>query len=367
MVPALIADSGTRRLGFWVQMPPPFSNQIAGLTPDVWAKAMFLTPPYPSTAELMFFGPANDLKAAKTPATAYYSANELKYLDGILTVSDQYPNIKINVMVAIGNMTNPISLQFFQYYIDNLKSHPSIGGIGIEGEYTNNINLVLMTQAMQQVTSAGKLFINYYVKPSSLIPLGGFQIFHTNWPNYQKEAELAFSTSSPTIGISAGYYATFPFPETRTIPADPKISVDGYGWQQADVSKVLDYSLKQPANSRQFVDLTVGKAIPFIGVSGVIHTDLWDNPILRNWIWTDPNYQGNFILSTTPSSTSSVSTTSSASSSSQSPGEGISSTTMETGSLGTTNLGTTQAAILLLVIAAGAYVISRIRHIDEMI
>ena len=299
----------------------------------------------------MFFGPANDLKAGKTPSTAYYSANDLKYLNGILAVSDQYPSIKMNIMVAIGDMTNPLSLQFLQYYVDNLKSHPSIGGIGIEGEYTKNETLTTMTQAMQQVNAAGKQFINYYVNPS-VVPAGGFAIFHTNWPSYQKEVELGFATSSPTVGISAGYYATFPFPETRPIPTDPKVSVDGYGWQQAVVAKILDYSLKQPASSRQFVDLTVGKATFFPSVSGVIHTHLWDSPVLRNWIWTDPNYQGNFILSTTPSSTTTTSTSTTAS------GSGSTTTTASSsGPYPSFGLPTdqTQIAIILIAIVLGVY------------
>jgi hypothetical protein len=204
----------------------------------------------------------------------------------------------MNIMVAIGDMTKPISLQFLQYYVDNLKSHLSVGGIGIEGEYTQYESLALMTQARDIILASGKWFNNYYVKPATLIPAGGGSIFHTNWPSYQKEVELKFAASSPTVGISSGYYAYFPFPETRLLPTDPKVSVDGYGWQKAAVAKCLSYPLNLPANTRQFVNLCVGMADSFIGVSGITHTDLWDNLVLRRWIWKDPSYRPNFLLST---------------------------------------------------------------------
>jgi hypothetical protein len=88
------------------------------------------------------------------------------------------------------------------------------------------------------------------------------------------------------------------------------------GWNQCVVSTELKVAVAFPQQQqRQFLELDVGfsSSGSFMGVSGQNTNQLWDNPRLRNWIWTDPNSQGNFILSTGASVASTTSTTSSTS------------------------------------------------------
>jgi hypothetical protein len=62
-----------------------------------------------------------------------------------------------------------------------------------------------------------------------------------------------------------------------------------------ELAKVMTFS---PVSARQFLEIDVGFSAngTFTGVSGQVTNQLWDNPVLRNWIWTDPNYQSDFAL-----------------------------------------------------------------------
>jgi len=268
-------------------------------SPAVFADAMFLTPPYPSSAEFMMFGALKDIQAGTTnPANGVFTANDINELDGIASVADSYPAIQINVMVALGDLSNPLALQYFQYYASNLASHPSIFSIGLEGEYSSDVTVANEMPLMQAAQAAGKQYIDYY-KTSGIGPIIG----HTNWPDGDFEGLLGGFTSSGTVGISSGFDKPLPFPGICPLPPNP----DDYnpstcGWTLSEVAAELQYAVDQPLANRQFVHFVAATDAggKFRGVSGQLTSEMWDNPTLRNWIWTNPNYQGNFVLSTTP-------------------------------------------------------------------
>ena len=295
LAPQASATTPGRRFGFWV------SGNVIGKpfypSPTVFADAMFLTPPYPSSAEFMMFGAYKDIQAGTTnPADGQFTASDLNELDGIAAVTDAYPNIEINVMVALGDLSNPLALTYFKYYVNNLASHRSIYSIGLEGEFSSNVTVALEKPLMKAVEAAGKQYIDYY-KTSGI----GSIIGHTNWPDGDFEGLLGGFTTSNTIGISTGFDKPLPFPGTCSLPANPDTyNPSTCGWTQEEVSAVLQYAVSQPIVNRQFVHLVaaMNNGAKFRGVSGQLTNEMWDNPTLRNWIWTNPNYKGNFILST---------------------------------------------------------------------
>jgi len=296
-----------RHFGFWI------SGNLIGKpfypSPTVFADALFLTPPYPSSAEFMMFGAYKDIQAGTSnPSNGQFTASDLNELDGIASVADSYPNIQINVMVALGDLSNPLALQYFQFYVSNLASHPSIYSIGLEGEYSSDVTVANEMPLMQAAQAAGKQYIDYY-KTSGI----GTIIGHTNWPDGDFEGLLGSFTGGSYVGISSGYDSDFPFLGVCPLPSNPDTNnPSSCGWTQSEVGAELQYAVDQPIASRQFVQFTAGadSSGSFTGVSGQTTTEMWDNPTLRNWIWTNPNYQGNFVLSTS-AVTSSSSTTSS--------------------------------------------------------
>ena len=214
-------------------------------------------------------------------------------------MADSYPNIKLNYVIAFNATSSTYGLSCFQTMVNAFGSYSSVYGLGVEGEYTSGNSLSVMTTAMSYVTAVGKQFVNYYVN-SGYIPAGGYLIYETSFPSATDgEYALTQATGSLYIGISSGYYSSFPFPGTATCP----ITSDTYGvnWNQCVVDTEIDTAISiSPASARQFLEFCVGYdgSGSFTGVSGQTTTQLWDNPTLRNWVWTDLNYQSNFVLST---------------------------------------------------------------------
>jgi len=333
--PSTSMSTPQRRFGFWVSGnvigPPKYS-------PYEFASAMFLTPPYPSSGEFMMFGPSKDIGHYPNPAVAPDVAHDISNLQGIASVTDSYPSIELNVMVALGNLGNPLALTYFDYYVTQLASHPSIYSIGIEGEYSSNVTVANETPLMQAAQAAGKQYIDYY-KTSGV----GNIISHTNWP---MDNNWAFNTGSEVIGFSAGYDSNFPFPGTCAMPSDPANTINNdCGWTQSEEQFIINQSVTSFAGY-QFIQFTAGADASgsFTGVSGQTTTQMWDNPTLRNWIWTDPNYQGNFVLSTSAVTSSSSTTSSTTTSLTGSSSTTASTTSIQTSTTSTTTSTTTQTS-----------------------
>jgi len=296
-----------QRLGFWLQE----SDIIKDYSPSSFFNAMFLTPPYPSSFEMMVFAVLQDeANNYGCSSNAHYVGSSISYWGQVAQMADAYPNIRLILEIAFdpsNGGSGTYGLSCFDTVVQGLSQYPSVYGIGVEGEYTTlsaGMTEAEMQTAMNYVTGAGKLFINYYAPVP--IPSGGYDITHTNFPMQGDQVGTLQDYDSQTVGLSSGYYDGFPFPSTFTCPIGPDAVASGaltnepQGWDQCVVSTELEAATSfSPDSARQFVELVAGFSTSgnFTGISGLSTDQLWDNPTLRNWIWTDPNYIGNFILS----------------------------------------------------------------------
>jgi hypothetical protein len=305
--PAAATKNPTHSLGFWLQEGDVYDNY----SPQAFFKAMFLTPPYPSSMEVMIFGILQDKKAnVGCSTTAGYVGESASYWGQVAQMADSYPSIHLIFEIAFdasNGGAGTYGLRCFNALAQSLARYPSVYGIGIEGEYTSPASGLTQTEiksAMADVTITGRVFANYFLH--STIPQGGFDILHTNFPAQGDQVKTLLRADLQTIGISSGYYGDFPFPATFACPIGSSAVATGaftnepQGWNQCVVSTELSNAISMPASQRQFLEFCPGFSSSgrFTGVSGQSTNQLWDNPTLRNWIWTDPNYQGNFILST---------------------------------------------------------------------
>ena len=299
--------SATQRLGFWLQE----GDVMEHYTPSVFFNAMFLTPPYPSSMEMMVFA----IQQAETNAqgcstSSGYIGASLSYWDSVAQMANSYPNIRLIFEIAFdpsSGGSGTYGLGCFNAMVQALSQYHSVYGLGVEGEYTtasSGMTEAEMQSAMNYVTSAGKLFINYYAPVA--IPPGGYDITHTNFPAQGDQVGTLLDEDPQTVGLSSGYYDSFPFPSNFTCPIGPDAVAKGaltnepQGFNQCVISTELATAASfSPVSDRQFLELVPGfsSSGSFVGVSGQSTSQLWDNPILRNWIWTDPSYLGNFVLS----------------------------------------------------------------------
>jgi hypothetical protein len=266
---------------------------------------MFMTPPYPSSMEMMVFSILQDQANSNgCSATSPFVNSSLSYWGQVAQLADSHPKIRLMFEIAFNATSSTFGLSCFSTVVQALSVHPSVYGIGVEGEYTSGKTPSTYSAAMGYVTAAGKYFINYYA-PNGYIPSGGFGIVHTNFPAQGDQVATLSHTASQTVGLSSGYYDSFPFPSNFTCPIGPNAVATGaltnepQGFNQCVISTELAVAASiSPASARQFLELAPGfsSSGSFRGVSGLTTNQLWDNPTLRNWVWTDPSYQTSFIL-----------------------------------------------------------------------
>ena len=298
--PAASAGTPTQRLGFWLQESNSFPPA------QTFFNTMFLTPPYPSTLMVMIFGIQQDeISGFGCSTSAHYTGGSASYWGQVAKMADSYPSIRLIFDIyfdpASGG-SGTYGLSCFDSLVNSLGQYPSVYGLGVEGEYTSvaaGMTEAEMQTAMNDVTAIGKLFVNYYAPVA--IPSGGYDIVHTNFPSSTDPESTLQDHDSHTIGIDSGYYYGFPFPGSATCPISPRTY--GVNWNQCVVNTEISAAATfSPATARQFLELDVGfsSSGSFTGVSGLTTNQVWDNPVLRNWIWTSPSYQSSFILSTAP-------------------------------------------------------------------
>jgi hypothetical protein len=310
-MPAASANAPTRRLGFWLQE----GNIDGPYSASSFFNAMFLTPPYPASAEIMIFGIQQAYKTNMgCSANSGPVGESITFWGNVAQLADAYPNIRLVYEIAFVPNTPPYDINCFNTMVQAFSSHPSVYGIGVEGEYTNakinGLTQAIMQTAYNDVVSTGKQFINYYIKGGITVPAGGYQIYHTNFPMQGDQVgTLSQHTDSQAVGISSGYYDNFQFPSTFTCPigandvATGALITQPQGWNKCVVSTELSAAVSSSASARQFVEFAVGFSSSgyFTGASGQSTNQMWDNPTLRNWIWTDPNNGPNFITSASSS------------------------------------------------------------------
>jgi hypothetical protein len=306
-VQSVSASAPAHRFGFWLQEADVMKSPASS-----FFNAMFLTPPYPSSVEVMIFGIFQAHSTGQGCSTASgYIKQSISYWSQVATLANAYPSIRLVLDIAFIPNTPPYDVSCFNKMVQAFAPYSSIYGIGVEGEYTNpahGLTSAVMQTAYNDVAATGKQFINYFIKTIP-IPPGGYIIYHTNFPMQGDQVYTLTngnSQISQTVGISSGYYGNFPFPSPFTCPIGTSAVATGayttkpQGYNQCVVSTELSAAVSLPAFERQFVEFVTGFSSngSFTGMSGLSTNQLWDNPTLRNWIWTDPNYQGNFILST---------------------------------------------------------------------
>ena len=337
------------RLGFWLQEADIYEHYSA----STFFNTMFLTPPYPSSLEVMIFGILQDeTNGFGCSTSSHYTGESASYWGQVASMADNYPSIRLVYEIAFDPSSTTYGIGCFDSLASVFAQYPSVYGIGIEGEYTTNqVSTSTYQSAMSEVQSLGKQFINYY--PQVTLPTGALVIGHTNFPSStDPESTLTLYTSSEYVGMDSGYYDNFPFPGTATCPISS--STYGVNWNQCVEQTELSTALGMPSGTRQFLEFDPGfdASGSFTGVSGQSTNQLWDNPTLRNWIWTDPNYQPNFILSTSTTTTSTA-TTGSASTSTSSTD---STTTLSTSS--STTASTTSSSTSTTSSAPALYTLS---------
>ena len=312
------SSNATHNLGFWLQE----ADVMRQYSPQAFFNGYFLTPPYPSSVEMMIFAPLQDeTNGYGCSTSSNYVKQSISYWGQVAQMADSYPNIKLIYEIAFDPASSTYGLSCFNTMVQAFSGYPSIYALGVEGEFTGSISVSQMQTAMNDVTATGKEFIDYYSPVA--IPSGGYDIAHTNFPMQGDQVGTLSKADSQTVGISSGYYDNFLFPSTFSCPIGPSDVASGaltnepQGYNQCVVSTELSTAVSQPAGTRQFLELAPGfsSSGSFTGASGQSTNQLWDNPTLRNWIWNDPNYQPYFILSTSSASgsTSSTSTTSTSS------------------------------------------------------
>ena len=303
-------------LGFWVQEPniEQSTSQggygVGGANPaELFFNTMFLTPPYPSSLEVVTTAILLDESSGFVPGNGgSFTSSSLAFWGNLASLADAYPNIKLVFEVAFNSGSSVYGVSAFKLVTDSLATHSSVYGIGVDGEHSN-ITSASLQSACADVVAAGKQCVNYYISQINVVePPAGYEIRSTNFPEQGGQVGELQLGGTATVGLASGYYDHFPFPSNFTCPIGPDVvpppdsplSLQPQGWNQCVVSTELNATVSfSPSSERQFLELAVGFAqTPFTGASGMSTNQLWDNPVLRNWIWTSPVYRSNFLLST---------------------------------------------------------------------
>jgi hypothetical protein len=253
--PAPVKDG--RRLGFWQAHPCEYGSFD-------YVK-YFNTPPFPAFMEYC----ATDYEKWSTsimqsPTSPFITM--LKY-------ADANKNIKIAVMLGGLDLTSPTKINSLKTFCSLMKSHRSISSIGVETEYASFLltDKNNWTTLRDVINSYGFPFVSY--RPDKGQPFmsateGMYYMGHTNYPIQDPETTLDNYQDPAAVGLSSGYWG---YPNELSY------------WTSFVTSNIIAHTVAHTVNCRLYTALCLKE---------------WDNASLRSWIWTDPNYQKNFILST---------------------------------------------------------------------
>ena len=280
-----------KHFGFWEG-----ATEARGYSPSEFFNAYFLTPPYPSFLEAII-------------TTNWNTSSVQNWYDQMLTLADQYPNIEIAFMLGapitettMDDPNHPIWTDF-ENFIIRMKSHRSLFSVGIMWEYFEPDEWQTVMNAYAITQRHGIRFVSYrsgyeFMVGNQQID-GIWDIAHSNFPEGGQMSTLDRGVGFFNIGMSSGYARTHSdFPSTTPCPTDRAASTD-YGWQKCTVDEIINNAVAKNDKVRHAVTiLPEATTFSFTGVSGETTRRLWDNPTLRQWIWENPNYTSNFILST---------------------------------------------------------------------
>ena len=256
--------TATKRLGFWIDERDIWSGGGLNWTPQQFFNNYFDTPPYPS-AMLWSTG--------LNPSGPYEKGvqGEITWLNELASICDA-KGLKILLLFFVNLSGSTVNgqidqTQVFTDFMNSIKGHSSIVGAEYEREYFGN--------TLQEKT----IFRNI--------------VKNAGYTNIVGRGDLISFPSDPVLD-----YSTYPSYNGSIISTVYKNSIGvGYGetgggevipvWTQETVSSIINSSAGNP-----FVLIYADRG------AKTQSQRLWDDPVLRGWIWTDTQYQSNFILST---------------------------------------------------------------------
>ncbi len=294
-----------RHLGFWIDERSIFNGGQVLMTPQQFFNGYFLTPPYPA-ALLFALGFVSGAPISISQKDAWLSS--------VAKLGDAYPNIEIDLLCFV-NLTDTSQVANLQSVISTLSGYSSIKHVEYEREYYGNTQAQL--QSFKTILDQNQIPI--MLDPSQRSYFSGQNLPILNYAEFpwfqssdSAEAAIYQTPLSSEIGKLFGEYAQVSnFPVSCILPADSNLAANPpcNGWNQQVVQAIVDESLKVSTQNRQLTYIAAGfvnQSQAFLGVSGISTRELWDNPTFRSWIWSDPNYVNNYVLSTTLPTTSSI-------------------------------------------------------------
>ncbi|MDA4127888.1 MAG: carboxypeptidase-like regulatory domain-containing protein [Thaumarchaeota archaeon] len=321
--------------------------------------AMFLTPPYPSTAQFQL-GALGDGVTLE-----FQDPNNVNFLLSVMQQAQPYPNIKLDLIIFF-DLGNSASWNAFSTFLDTLAASPGKNAIGLVGLDAEHINIV--TDHPQPSPSQED---QYYAQAQTWINQRGFEAVNiysqgyegtsnnnlkwlavTNYPHGDFSSALDLGVGDPyTVGIDTGLDAQQPFPPTSCADISVYSTIVSPGWSTTTlcgtpptIKQVLDKDAANPQPNRRYCFILAGNLGStfdaggghiqlFTGVSGLTTRFLWDQAAFRqevaNWIASNPNtfLTSNSATQTSSSISSSTSTTTSTTSTTTSTTSTTTSTT----------------------------------------
>jgi hypothetical protein len=265
-------NTSTHRLGFWIDERDMWSAVGLNWTSQQFITNYFLTAPYPSA---MLF-------ATSLRPTGPYSPGAIGEAQWLGQVANLSQSLGLNVKIMILFFVNlsgatingvPDQTTLLTQYMAALGNHSNIVNTQYEIEYYGD--------TLAEITSFNNIMINAGYTPvfnAGDLNAGNFSsekiLDYSEYPYFNGTIPTSLSSGSRTIGIGYG--------ETGA----PYGATSNPAWTQASIQAIIDSS---PANP--YVMIYAGS-----GGTGQPAYQLWNWPTLQQWIWTDPNYQTNFIL-----------------------------------------------------------------------
>lgn len=167
----------------------------------------------------------------------------------------------------------------FTAYMQAIKGHRSFLGVLFEPEYFGN-TLAIQAAFQSIVNGAG------YYDVSGGSGSGSVGMSYSEYPYYSGQLDTGTAPAND-LGVHYG--------ETGTPPGTAPI------WTQAVITNIVDHSWVAPITiiiAYNDINNPAGTAAPATQDSNGVDWNLYMSPVLRGWIWSDSNYQSNYVLST---------------------------------------------------------------------
>ncbi len=314
--PTAGSNSGGIHLGFWVDERDMWSGSGYAWSAQTFFKNYFLTAPYPSG--LIFA-----TSMSPTGSSGMTWQGEAQWLNSVATLADSYPNTKIIILFFVnlsGGTINgvPDQTQQLTTYMSYIKGHSSIYGAEYEREYYGNTVQEVST-FKSIINGAGYVNID---DPSQATNFPSDPVLdYSTYPYFGGTIPTSLPSGSRSVGVGYGETGA-PNCSTQTCPA----------WTQSVITSIVNTS---PSAQYTFIYSSLDSNNP---AGGTIGNPLWNSAMLRSWIWNDPSYTSNYVLSTSMSTSI---TTTTVTSSTDTTTKSTSSTSTTHSSTSTTSYSTT--------------------------